>query len=291
MPKPRHPPPARIAARARRCETARPRYPLSLRPLRRFRPRAHRSTDAHISRTTRVPNRPIPWSVPSARRRADSPAAADTRQAPLPPRDECQSTPSSTKEHLATYLFHYLKLAPLHKIVEKGRVRFQPAVLHPRHQLLEFPAPGQRQQGDARAFNRRVAHLYDPRVWEVGNQPDAARGVYLQVAAEPAGQIEYLDLVEADAVLAAHHLQARYVRALGLRQLVDVAFEKEDIVRPIHRDPRSSILEPSHRIHAPGTQQLAGQIHQAAPADTLRRRAADHAESESAVASYRHVFN
>src|ERR1039458_10630577 len=32
-------------------------------------------------------------------------------------------------------LGHYLELAALHKIIEEGRVRFQAAVFHPRHQL------------------------------------------------------------------------------------------------------------------------------------------------------------
>src|ERR1035437_8793314 len=94
-------------------------------------------------------------------------------------------------------LVHYLELAALHKIIEEGRVRFQAAVFHPRHQFLQFPAPGPRKQSDAGAFNRSVAHLYDPRVGQIGNEPDAARRVHLQVAAEAAGQIEHLDLVEA----------------------------------------------------------------------------------------------
>src|ERR1039457_2578139 len=43
-------------------------------------------------------------------------------------------------------LVHYLELAALHKIIEEGRVRFQAAVFHPRHQFLQFPAPGPRKQ-------------------------------------------------------------------------------------------------------------------------------------------------
>ena len=109
---------------------------------------------------------------------------------------------------------------------------------------------------------------------------DAAR---LQMAAEAARQIEHVDVVELDAVVAEHDLQPGDVGALRLRQLVDVALEEIDAASGIERDALDAVLEAAHRVHATGAQQLAQQIDQARSADALRRAAADHAEAERSV--------
>ena len=103
----------------------------------------------------------------------------------------------------------------------------------------------------------------------------------LEMPAEPAGEVEDVDVVEADAVVVEDDLQAGDVRALGLGQLVHVAFEEEDVVLLVEHDARCRAS--SNRpilVHPPGAEQLAHQIDQARAADALRRDVADDAELE-----------
>ena len=51
------------------------------------------------------------------------------------------------------------------------------------------------------------------------------------------------------------------------------------------------VWEPAHFVHLAGAQQLAQQVDQARPADTLGRAAANHPEAEPAIAFRGHVFN
>ena len=60
-----------------------------------------------------------------------------------------------------------------------------------------------------------------------------------------------------DAVVAEHDLQARDVRALGLRQLVDVAFEEMYPARGVEDDAVGAVLEPAHLVHPAGPTQFA----------------------------------
>ena len=100
---------------------------------------------------------------------------------------------------------------------------------------------------------------------------DAAR---LQVPAEAAGEIEHVDVVELDAVLAEHDLQPGDVGALGLRQLVDVALEKVEAALGIERDrarrrPRIGPSRSSGRCAAARSSDRRGPIRRCPPA---RRR-------------------
>ena len=109
----------------------------------------------------------------------------------------------------ASWLVLRFELAAFDEEVEESRGVFRGGNARPLDRALPAPALRGREQRDARAFDRRRCPPARSSRREVGNQPDAARRCHLQVAAEPAGQIEHVDLVEVDAVLAEHHLQAR----------------------------------------------------------------------------------
>ena len=104
----------------------------------------------------------------------------------------------------------------------------QPAVFHALHQAFERVAPGHREKRDARALDRRVADLHDPSVRKVRNQADPFGRLFLQVPSEPTGKIKHRHVVEREAIVAEHHVQAGDVGSLGLGQFVDVALEKEE---------------------------------------------------------------
>ena len=73
-----------------------------------------------------------------------------------------------------------------------------------------------------------------------------------------------------DAVVAEHDLQAGDVRALGLRQLVDVALEEDRCRAPASSvDAVDAVLEAAHLVHPAGAEQLAQQVDEARPADAL----------------------
>jgi len=128
-----------------------------------------------------------------------------------------------------------------------------------------------------------LAEANDAVVRQVRNEPDPPRRVDVQVAAEAAREIEDVDVVEREAVFVEHHLQSRDVRALGLRQLVDVALREEDAVFGVEGESLESILEAAHLVHAVSAQQLAEQVHQAGATNTFGLDVADDAELEAAV--------
>jgi hypothetical protein len=68
---------------------------------------------------------------------------------------------------------------------------------------------------------------------------------------EPAGEIEDVDVVEADAEVAHDGLQAGDVRPLGLRQLVYVALKQGNPALLIQHDAMRSVFEPAHFVHSP----------------------------------------
>src|SRR5689334_12676552 len=112
-------------------------------------------------------------------------------------------------------------------------MRLQPAVLDPPDQRLQLAASPPRQERHARAFDGRVAGLHYAIGRNIRDQADALRGRYLEVAPESAREIEDVDGIEVHAVTVEHHLQSGDVRALGLRQLVDVALEKVQRARGV----------------------------------------------------------
>ena len=128
-------------------------------------------------------------------------------------------------------------------------MRFQPAMFHALAPALPVPAASIFESSAMHAPS--IAALPTCTIFasgRFGNQPDALRRLDLQMPPETAGQIEDIDVVEVDAVVAEHHLQARDIRALGLRQFVDIAFQEVDA-----RAPRRAsialhvVLEAAHR--------------------------------------------
>src|SRR5688572_30524014 len=134
--------------------------------------------------------------------------------------------------------FHRLELTALDEEVEEARMRLQPAVFDALYERFQLRALRLREQGDARALDGRVADLHDAVVRQVRDQADPLRRVDLQVPPETAGEVKHVDVVERDPVVADDGLQPRDVRALGLRQLVHVALEEEDVAGRVERDAR-----------------------------------------------------
>ena len=118
---------------------------------------------------------------------------------------------------------------------------------HLRDERFEFTAFCARQERHARAFNRCVPDLHNLRAVDVGNQADPFGGVDVQVAAEAAGQVEHVELVETDAVVIEDDVQAGDVGALGLRQFVDVAFGEVNrlVARDIEFEPVLAVFKSS----------------------------------------------
>jgi len=57
-----------------------------------------------------------------------------------------------------------------------------------------------------------------------GNQADALRGLNIEMPAKTAGEIENVNIIEGYAVVLEQNFGAGNVRALGLREFVDIAF-------------------------------------------------------------------
>ena len=76
-------------------------------------------------------------------------------------------------------------------------------------------------------------------------------------------------------------VQAGDVRALGLRQFVDVAFGEINRRVAIHVQNESvlAMLETAEMIDAVGPQQFAQQIHEAGTANAFRRNVADDSDA------------
>src|SRR5207253_4778771 len=91
-------------------------------------------------------------------------------------------------------------------------------------------------QPRARACSSGIADLHDLLIRDVRNQTDALGRVDAQVPAEPAGEVEDLDLVEVNAVILEDDLQAGDIGALRLRQLVHIALEEKNLVLLVDGD-------------------------------------------------------
>src|ERR1035441_1843168 len=111
----------------------------------------------HAGRTTPEPNRPARGFVRSGRGPADSPAAGDTRRAPLGRWEMCRQIPSWG--NLVGGLQRF-ELAAIHEEIEELRVCFQTAMLHSSNKLFEFPALGLGEQRDGGPFNRAAAAAF-----------------------------------------------------------------------------------------------------------------------------------
>src|ERR1035437_9500257 len=163
----------------------------------------------HAGRTTPEPNRPARGCVRSRRDPADSPAAGDTRRAPLGRREMCRQTPSWG--NLAGGLQRF-ELAAIHEEIEELRVCFQTAMLNSSNKLFELPALGLGEQRDGGPFNRGVADLRDTVFRDAGNQADPRRGLRVHAPPETARQVDNGGFVEFDSVVAENHPQTRVAR-------------------------------------------------------------------------------
>ena len=110
------------------------------------------------------------------------------------------------------------------------------------------------EQRDGGALDGCVARLHHAVRGKIRNEADALGRFHADMPAKAAGEIEDLDLVEIDAVFAEDGVQTRGVGALGLRQFIDVAFEKVDAVLGRDLDARRAIGEAAHLVHAAGAQ-------------------------------------
>ena len=73
-----------------------------------------------------------------------------------------------------------------------------------------------------------------------------------------------------------HNLQPGDVRALGLREFVDVAFGKINWVIAFHVEREAvTLLEAAQCVDALGAEQFAQQVHHARAADSLSRAVTD----------------
>ena len=100
------------------------------------------------------------------------------------------------------------------------------------------------------------------------------------MTSKSAGKIEHRHIVEREAIVAEHHMQAGDVGSLRLGQFVDVALEEEQIARLIERETFDAVIEAAHLVHAPGAQQFAHQVDEPGTTDPLGDAAANHAERE-----------
>ncbi len=125
-----------------------------------------------------------------------------------------------------------LELTALDEEVEEVRMRLQPAVLDPPHERSRALRGASTDRSAMHAPSMAAFPTCTTCViGQVRDEADSPRRLLLQVPAEAAGEVEHVDVVERDAVVAEDNVQAGDVGALGLRQLVDVAFEEVHVVR------------------------------------------------------------
>ena len=96
---------------------------------------------------------------------------------------------------------------------------------------------------------------------------------------EPTGEVEGVELIEADTISIKDNLNSRGVGALGLGQLVNVSLRQMNRISPIRRDANAviTVFKPAKRVDATGAGEFTQHIYEAGPANTFRRAVADHA--------------
>src|SRR4051812_30416009 len=106
--------------------------------------------------------------------------------------------PARSFRHLLCRL-HGRELTTEDEEIEELRMRFQSAMLDALHQLFQLGTFCLRQQRDGRALDRSIANLNDLRVRQIGNQPDPLRRINLKMTSKPAGKVEDVEVIEANA--------------------------------------------------------------------------------------------
>src|ERR1043166_2790459 len=162
---------------------------------------------------------------------------------------------------------------------------FQAEMLDAADDLFHLGTPGAREQRDGGAFDGGITGLHDPRIRQVWDEADAARGVRLEMAAESAGEVEDVDVLHVDAVRFADDPQAGNVRALGLREFARVVLGETDAGREL------DLFESAELVHAAGAEELAENIDQAGAADSGRCGAADHPQVKRAILVDPEIFD
>ena len=159
-------------------------------------PRARRSTAGRARRTRPRPPRPAPRPGLRGGARADSRAAARTRPAATSTSGRCVDRARSSAPPRSRRLDR-LELAAVDEEVEEPRMRLEAAVLDPPAPVSSSSARFARESSAMRrAFDRRVADLDDLRSGRFGIRPMRCAASTSQVPAEPAGEVEHVDVVE-----------------------------------------------------------------------------------------------
>ena len=167
-------------------------------------------------------------------------------------------------------------------------MRFEPAVFDSPNERLESVSLAHRQERDAGPLNCRVRL---GRCARPGDSISPIASTNLSSGGgRTASQVKRCHIVERDAIAAEHDMKTGDVGPLRLRQFVDVAFEKVDVVVAIERDAEPVSSNRPISFMRPVRSNSLKEVDEPGTADAFRD-AADDTDVESTVLIHADVFD